>query len=120
MCDKSSKSFPTYRLPDKATGREEGEGGEEGGEMREDPFAAGDRFLSGVSWTSRGGRLCAVKDCGPPLLLQRNIILFVLRTHQKQTELPFWRIFCAASFFGQEGRWLHPLGFPCFAWSFAL
>ena len=73
------------RLPDKTTGREEGEGGEEEGKRREDPFAAGDRFLSGVSWTSRGGRLCAVKDCGPPLLLQRNIILFALRTHQKET-----------------------------------
>jgi hypothetical protein len=85
MCDKSSKPFPTYRLPDKTTGREEGEGGEEEGKRREDPFAAGDRFLSGVSWTSRGGRLCAVKDFGPPLLLQRNIILFVFRTHQKQT-----------------------------------
>jgi len=57
----------------------------EEGKRREDPFAAGDRFLSGVSWTSRGGRLCAVKDCGPPLLLQRNIIIFVFRTHQKQT-----------------------------------
>ena len=32
------------RLPDKTTGREEGEGGEEEGKRREDPFAAGDRF----------------------------------------------------------------------------
>ena len=37
----------------KGRGGRGGRGGEEEGKRREDPFAAGDRFLSGVSWTSR-------------------------------------------------------------------
>jgi hypothetical protein len=42
MCDKWLKPFPTYRLPDKTTGREEGEGGEEEGKRR----GRGGRILS--------------------------------------------------------------------------